>query len=114
MLGSRMNDVSAIRWVFFLQPFILGAWFPRIPQVQATLELSAGQLAFALIGMPIGLLTALSVGPRLAEALGTRRPGPHLPGQVPQVTPGRWSQIQVPAAAEPFPSGRPGNLRVIT
>ena len=68
-----MNDISAIRWVFFLQPVILGAWFPRIPQVQAALELSAGQLAFALIGMPIGLLTALGLGARLAEALGTRR-----------------------------------------
>ena len=68
-----MNDVAAIRWVFFLQPFILGAWFPRIPQVQAALELSAGPLAFALIGMPIGLLTALGLGARLAELLGTRR-----------------------------------------
>ncbi len=68
-----MTDVAGIRWAFFLQPLILGAWFPRIPEVQAALGLSAGQLAFALVGMPIGLLTALAFGGRLAEALGTRR-----------------------------------------
>lgn len=68
-----MKNINAIRWVFFLQPFILGAWFPRIPQVQQALELSAGQLAFALIGMPVGLLSALAFGARVAEALGTKR-----------------------------------------
>ena len=68
-----MNSITATKWVFFLQPLILGAWFPRIPQVQEALDLSAGQLAFALIGMPIGLLSALSFGAKVAEALGTRR-----------------------------------------
>jgi MFS family permease len=56
-----------------LQPIVLGAWFPRIPQIQATLDLSAGQLAFALMGLPVGLFAALAFGGRLAEALGTRR-----------------------------------------
>ncbi|MCT4609671.1 MAG: MFS transporter [Pelagimonas sp.] len=68
-----MTNIAATRWIFFLQPLILGAWFPRIPQVQDALGLSAGQLAFALMGMPLGLLTALAFGARLAEALGTRR-----------------------------------------
>jgi len=68
-----MQNVTAIRWVFFLQPFILGAWFPRIPQIQHALDLSAGQLAFALIGMPVGLLSALAFGARIAESLGTKR-----------------------------------------
>lgn len=68
-----MQNVTATRWIFFLQPLVLGAWFARIPQVQATAELSAGQLAFALIGMPIGLLLALFFGGRVSEALGTRR-----------------------------------------
>ncbi|SFS16796.1 MFS transporter [Yoonia litorea] len=67
-----MNDVAAIRWVFLLQPLILGAWFPRIPQVQQTIGLSEGALAFALIGMPIGLLIALSFGSKIAERLGSR------------------------------------------
>ncbi len=67
-----MTDVAAIRWVFLLQPLALGAWFPRIPQVQEAIGLSEGDLAFALIGMPIGLLSALFFGGKIAEALGTR------------------------------------------
>lgn len=68
-----MTDTAAMRWVFFLQPIVLGAWFPRIPQIQDSIGLSEGALAFALMGMPLGLLAALSFGGRLAEVLGTRR-----------------------------------------
>lgn len=68
-----MTDINGTRGVFFLQPLILGAWFPRIPQVQAQIGLSEGELAFALIAMPIGLLTALMFGSKIAEALGTRK-----------------------------------------
>ena len=67
-----MSDNAAIRLVFFLQPFVLGAWFPRIPQMQESIGLSEGALAFALVGMPLGLLVTLSFGGKLAEALGTR------------------------------------------
>lgn len=68
-----MNNILATRWIFFLQPLVLGAWFPRIPQMQALLDLGAGQLAIALMGMPLGLLAALSIGGKLSEWLGTRR-----------------------------------------
>lgn len=68
-----MNDINGTRAVFFLQPLVLGAWFPRIPQVQEHIGLSEGELAFALIGMPLGLLAALSFGSKIAEALGTRK-----------------------------------------
>ncbi len=68
-----LTDVSAIRIVFLLQPLVLGAWFPRIPQVQNTIGLGEGALALALIGMPLGLLATLFVGGRIAEALGSRR-----------------------------------------
>ena len=67
-----MTDTTAMRWVFLLQPIVLGAWFPRIPQIQESVGLSEGALAIALMGMPLGLLAALSFGGRLAEALGTR------------------------------------------
>lgn len=69
---ANRADIIAVRWVFFLQPFVIGAWFPRIPQVQAAAGLGEGALALALMGMPLGLLIALSFGGRLAEALGTR------------------------------------------
>lgn len=72
MPDATQVDIVAVRWVFFLQPFVIGAWFPRIPQVQATSGLGEGALALALMGMPLGLLVALSFGGRLAEALGTR------------------------------------------
>ena len=67
-----MNDINTVRLVFLLQPLVLGAWFPRIPQVQASIGLSEASLAFALIGMPLGLLIALTFGGKIAEALGTR------------------------------------------
>lgn len=67
-----MNDILCIRIVFLLQPLTLGAWFARIPQVQDAIGLSEGGLALALVGMPLGLLVALSFGSKVAEALGTR------------------------------------------
>lgn len=68
-----MTNIAGIRWVFLLQPIVLGAWFPRIPQIQDSIGLSEGALAFALMGMPLGLLAALSFGGKLAETLGTRK-----------------------------------------
>ena len=67
-----MTDTTVIRWVFLLQPIVLGAWFPLIPQIQESIGISEGALAFALMGMPLGLLAALSFGGKLAEVLGTR------------------------------------------
>lgn len=67
-----MSDIRAVRLIFLMQPLVLGAWFPRIPQVQETIGLGEGALAVALIGMPLGLLAALSFASKIAEALGTR------------------------------------------
>ncbi len=68
-----MTDIWGTRAVFFLQPLVLGAWFPRIPQVQSRIGLSEGELALALMAMPLGLLVALAFGSKIAEALGTRK-----------------------------------------
>lgn len=67
------SDVGLIRAMFALQPIVFGAWLPRLPQVQSSLDLSAFELAVALMGLPAGLLAFLFVGGRLAEHLGTRR-----------------------------------------
>ena len=67
-----MSDLQGVRIVFLLQPLVLGAWFPRIPQVQEAIGLGEGALAVALIGMPLGLLAALAFGSKIAEILGTR------------------------------------------
>lgn len=65
-------DSRFIKWAFALQPVALGAWFPRIPQIQAALDLSPSELAYALMGVPVGLLSALTFGGYIAEKLGTR------------------------------------------
>jgi len=68
-----MTDINSTRAVFFLQPLVLGAWFPQIPQIQEHIGLSESELAFALIAMTLGLLAALTFGSKIAEALGTRK-----------------------------------------
>lgn len=67
------DDLFRIRAVFFLQPVALGAWFPRIAEVQARLGIGEAELAIALIGMPAGLLLTLLLGDRIASWLGVRR-----------------------------------------
>lgn len=64
------------RWlvmaVFFLQPIAFGAWLPRIPDIQQRLELGPADLAMALLGLPIGTLTALLFAGRLVAHIGSR------------------------------------------
>lgn len=60
-------------FVFFSQPVALGAWLPRIPEVQEKLALSPAELAVALIGAPIGTLSALLVAGRIGERLGAQK-----------------------------------------
>ncbi|WP_068119394.1 MFS transporter [Tropicimonas marinistellae] len=59
--------------VFFAQPFATGCWMALIPTVKATLGLGEGQLAIALLGMPIGLLPSLPVAGRAIVRIGPRR-----------------------------------------
>ncbi len=60
-------------FVFFSQPVALGAWLPRIPEVQEKLALSPAELAVALIGAPIGTLSALLVAGRIGERLARKK-----------------------------------------
>lgn len=59
--------------VFFLQPLALGGWFALIPEVKGALELSKGQLAFALMGVPIALVPGLQIAGRVISHFGPRR-----------------------------------------
>lgn len=67
------DSLFRIRAVFFLQPVALGAWFPRIAEVQTRLDIGEAELAIALIGMPTGLLLTLLVGDRIASRIGVQR-----------------------------------------
>ncbi len=59
--------------VFFLQPLALGGWLALIPEVKEALGLSKGQLAFALMGVPVALVPALQVAGRVISVYGPRR-----------------------------------------
>ncbi|MEM6660364.1 MAG: MFS transporter, partial [Pseudomonadota bacterium] len=59
--------------VFFLQPLALGGWLALIPEVKGTLGLSKGQLAFALMGLPIALVPGLQIAGRVISDRGPRR-----------------------------------------
>lgn len=68
-----MSLQQRVLWVFFLQPIALGAWIPRIPEIQSKLSLDPAGLALALAGGPIGTLVTLTFAGRLVHALGARR-----------------------------------------
>jgi fucose permease len=59
--------------LFVLQPLAIGGWLALIPHVKATLGLSKGELAFALLGMPVALVPTLQVAGRVVGGLGPRR-----------------------------------------
>ena len=68
-----MSMQQRVLWVFFLQPIAMGAWIPRIPEIQAKLTLDPAGLAIALAGGPIGTLITLTFAGRLVHAIGARR-----------------------------------------
>jgi MFS family permease len=73
MLRAFFTPARLVMAVFFMQAMTLANWVPRIPDVQEKLSLSSGELAIALLGMPIGsLLALLSSGP-LIERITARR-----------------------------------------
>ncbi|MGR3512502.1 MAG: MFS transporter [Paracoccaceae bacterium] len=59
--------------VFFLQPLAMGGWLALIPEVKDALNLSKGQLAFALMGVPVALVPALQIAGRVISNYGPRR-----------------------------------------
>ena len=62
-----------IMLVFFLQPLALGGWLALIPLVKADLGLSNGQLAMALVGLPIALIPCLQIAGSVVSRFGPRR-----------------------------------------
>lgn len=72
-MPPALRSITAVRLFFFLQPIAFGAWLPRIPEVQEKLGLDAAGLAFALIGMPAGILATLPFAGRQVDKHGARR-----------------------------------------
>ena len=59
--------------LFALQPLAIGGWLALIPLVKENLELSKGELAFALLGMPVALVPTLQFAGRIVGSFGPRR-----------------------------------------
>ena len=74
---NRMSRDSqarlAVLAVFFVNGFLLAAWVSRIPVIQNTLGLSKGQLGLVLVGMSIGVITALSMAGGMIGRFGSKR-----------------------------------------
>ena len=73
MLPAFFTPARLVMAVFFLQAMTLANWVPRIPDVQEELGLTAGELAIALLGMPIGSFLALLSSGQLIERITARR-----------------------------------------
>lgn len=71
--ASVTRATLLIMAVFFLQPLALGGWLALIPEVKETLGLSKGQLAFALMGVPVALVPGLQIAGRVINNVGPRR-----------------------------------------
>ncbi len=65
-----MSFQKLVMAIFFLQPIAFGSWLPRIPEIQARLELGPADLALALLGMPVGILATLPIAGRVVSHIG--------------------------------------------
>lgn len=65
------------RWavvaMFLINGAMVGNWVSRIPQVKDTLNLGDGELGLVLLGLSVGVLTALSLVGGLIARFGSRR-----------------------------------------
>ena len=65
------------RWavvaMFFINGALFANWVSRIPQIQDKLNLSEGELGLVLLGVAVGVLTALSLVGGMIARFGSRR-----------------------------------------
>jgi MFS family permease len=59
--------------IFFMTGFVYAAWATRIPAIKANLDLSAGALGLAILGLEAGALAGLPAGGALAARAGSRK-----------------------------------------
>ena len=59
--------------VFVVHGLLFASWTAHIPDVKAHLALTDGTLGFALLGAPVGSVTAMVASAYLLPKLGSRR-----------------------------------------
>lgn len=62
----------AVVAMFFLNGAVFGTWVSRIPDVQVRLGLSEGALGLVLLGIAVGVITALTLTGGLIARFGSR------------------------------------------
>jgi MFS family permease len=59
--------------IFMMHSIIMTNWFPRIPDMQAKLQVGTGDLSLGLLGASIGTMVALPLAGQIVEWLSPRR-----------------------------------------
>lgn len=76
MINSQSSTIKSARWavlvMFFANGALLANWLSRIPQIQAKLSFSEGDLGLVLMGLAVGVLVALSMAGGLIARFGSR------------------------------------------
>jgi MFS family permease len=70
--AANARAAVAVAVTFFAQAVLFASWTAHIPNVEATLRLSDGTLGSALLGLPIGSVTAMVLSGWLLPRLGSR------------------------------------------
>ena len=51
---------------------VMGAWLPRIPEIQLRLDLDISQISVVFLGAPLGIFLSLTFAGKLVDRLGSR------------------------------------------
>jgi MFS family permease len=70
--GLQLAPHRRVFAAFFLYAFALGGLFPRLAELQRSMNLSEGALGLGLIGAACGTLVSLTLAGRLIERVGHR------------------------------------------
>lgn len=74
-MPPHLPSLKMARWAVLVMFFANGAlfanWLSRIPQIQANLAMSEGDLGLALMGLAVGVLTALTLAGGLIARFGS-------------------------------------------
>lgn len=72
-LGLFLAPQHRVFAAFAIYAFCLGNIFPRLPDIQRSMDVAEGALGLALIGAPVGTLLALTFATPLLERIGFRQ-----------------------------------------
>jgi MFS family permease len=65
---------TSIGATFVIHGFVSGSWAPRVPTLKGNLNLDAGGLGIAFMGLAVGLLVGTRIAGRVLDRHGTRVP----------------------------------------